>query len=143
MWHGYFGFENLNMNTTQRAELIAVLKTMGLYPNHKQPSHRNHWRKRPDDEVMIFEALFSEAKLTIAQWKDRLASIFGVSAGSIGHSASTQNFSGDGTETDLVIFSHSGTNYLRVALFGGVACAYQQSGDEVRAYLKLYEDDWE
>ena len=41
------------------------------------------------------------------------------------------------------VFSRSGTDYLRFALFGGISASWTESGDECRAYLKANIEDWE
>lgn len=139
-WHGYIGIENLALNVTQRTTLITALKALGPASN-RQPAKLCHWRTRLDGEAIILEALFDEDNLTIAKFKDRLASIFGVAAGDIGHATVQRSFAG-GT-TPVVTFSYAGTDRLRFALFGGVGAAWQESGDECRGYLALNVDDWE
>ena len=114
-WHGYIGIENLNLNDTQRGELIQALRSLGP-SSDPQPARLCHWRTRLDGEAAIFEALFDESNLTVAKFKNRLGSIFGVDPAAIDHSIITRHFS-EGN-TPVVTFSYLGTDYLRFAPFG-------------------------
>lgn len=139
-WHGYFAVENINLNTTQRQTLIAELRALGP-ASDPQPARLNHWRTRTDNEAAIFEALFNENALTIQTFKDRLGVIFGVDPSTIGHTVNQVTF--DTLPTPVVVFSRSGTNYLRFAAFGGVGATWPDSGDECRAYIKANQGEWE
>lgn len=140
MWHGYFGIENLNLNAAQRATLVAALRALGP-ASDPQPARLCHWRTRNDGQAAIFEALFNENVLTIAVWKQRLGAIFGVDPSTIDHALVILHFGGG--NTPVVTFSRTGTDYLRVALFGGVGAAWGDSGDEARAYLAANAAEWE
>lgn len=140
MWHGYIGFENEGLSTSQRATLVSELRLLGP-TSDPQPARLCHWRTRLDGEAAIFEALFNENNLTVARWKQRLGAIFGVDPDTISHSAVNRSFGG-GT-TPVVTFSRGGIDYLRVALFGGVGAEWNESGDECRGYLFLYRNEWE
>ena len=140
MWHGYFAIEDINLTDNQRDTLVAVLRNLG--PDlHPSPACLNHWRTRLDGDAAIFEALFDEDMLTLQAFKDRLAAILSVDPATIDHSLTLYHFA-DG-DTPVAIFSRTGTDYLRMALFGGPDATWQESGDEVRAYLALYADQWE
>lgn len=139
MWHGYFGIENLNLNPSQRDTLVSALRALGPATD-PQPARLCHWRTRLDGQAAIFEALFDEDVLTVATWKNRLATIFGVYPSTIDHATVTQHFAGG--STPVVTFSRGGTDYLRVALFGGVGAAWHESGDECRAYIAANSGDW-
>lgn len=140
MWHGYFGIENLALNDTQRADLINVLRSLGPSSN-LLPARLNHWRTRLDGQAAIFEALFSEDALTIAAFQGRLATIFGVQPETIEYAVTTPIF--HVLPTPTVVFSRTDTDYLRLALFGGLSASWHESGDECRAYLADFADDWE
>ena len=140
MWHGYFGIENLALNDTQRADLVAALQALG--PSFDPlPARLNHWRTRLDGQAAIFEALFDEDTLQIPVFKNRLAAIFGVQPDTIDHAVTTPTF--QAIPTPVIVFSRTGTDYLRVALFGSLAASWRESGDECRAYLALYQEQWE
>ncbi len=139
-WHGYFAIEDLNLTNAQRDTLIDVLKNLGPETN-PSPACLNHWRTRLDGDATIFEALFNDAALTIDAFKERLGAIFDVDPATIDHTLTVRHF-GDG-DTPVAIFSRTGTDYLRMALFGGPHATWQESGDEVRAYLALYADQWD
>lgn len=140
MWHGYFAIENLALSDNQRADLIAALRALG--PDaHPQPACLNHWRTRPDGDAAIFEALFDTDHLTVDAFKTRLAAIFDLDPETIDHSLTSQTF--DTLPTPIATFSRTTTDYLRMALFGGTAATWIQSGDEARAYLALYAGDWD
>ena len=139
-WHGYFGIENLNLNDSQRDTLVAALRALGP-ASHPQPACLCHWRTRLDGQAAIFEALFDEDHLAVDAFRQRLGTIFGVSWVTIGYDVSQQTFAT--LPTPIVVFSRLGVDYLRVALFGGVGAEWMASGDECRAYLKLYAAQWE
>ena len=140
MWHGYFAIEDINLNDTQRDTLLEVLKKLGP-ETHPSPACLNHWRTRLDNDAAIFEALFNEDLLSIDAMKDRLAAIFDISPATIDDDLTIFHF-GDGN-TPVVVFSRNGTDYIRMALFGGVGATWEESGDECRAYLALFADQWE
>jgi hypothetical protein len=45
--------------------------------------------------------------------------------------------------TPVVVFSAGGTDYLRMALFGGSAASWDQSRTEALAYLAAHIEEWE
>ncbi len=139
-WHGYFGIEDLNLTTTQRATLIAALLNLGPVTS-RRPPYLNHRRMRLDGKAAIFEALFNQDHLTIQVWKTRLAALFGVDPATVDHTVITRHFAtGD---TPVVTFSRGGTDYLRIALFGGIGAQWHDSGHECRAYLMANSAQWE
>jgi hypothetical protein len=139
-WHGYFGIENLALNDNQRSTLVQALRALGP-ASDPQPARLCHWRTRPDGQAAIFEALFDEDVLTIQAWKVRLAALFDVDPGTVDHALVTAHFAGG--DTPVVTFSRGGTDYLRVALFGGVGATWPDSGDECRAYILANLAEWE
>ena len=142
--HFYMGVENLNLNDAQRAILIAELRALGPPREgddaERQPARLNHWRTRLDGQAAIFEANFNEDALTVETFKRRLGAIFGVSWVTIGASTQIAHFAGG--DTPVVTFSRTGTDYLRVALFGGVGASWEESRLETLGYLKLYAAEW-
>ena len=138
-WHGYFGIENLGLDAEQRATLVNALRALG--PDaHRSPACLNHWRTRLDGQAAIFEARFEEAALTVDAFKDRLAAIFDINRDAIDHDLTTVRY-GSGSTT-IAVFQHGGTDYLRMALFGGLLSTWHESGDECRAYLALHAEEW-
>lgn len=143
MVHVYFGIENLTLNDEQRALLVEALRALGPGA-HPSPACLCHWRTRLDGQAAIFEALFNEDAISIDAFKKHIGSIFGISWVTIGHSINSQTF--DVLPTAVVTLSRTGTDYLRMAVFGydgGDWPAWEQSGGECRAYLALYRDLWE
>jgi hypothetical protein len=140
MWHGYFAIEDLNLNVSQRQTLVGEL--CGLGPgSDPQPARLCHWRTRLDNRAVIFEASFQEDNLTVAKFKNRLGTIFGVSPDTIDTVVSQTTFGS--RPTPVVTFSRSGTDYIRMAAFGGVGASWSESGYEARAYLQANADAWE
>lgn len=139
-WHGYFAVENLNLSASQRATLVGVLRQLGP-ASHPQPCMRNHRRVRLDGEAVIFEALFNEDDLTVAWFKQRLGAIFDVDPETIDHDLSNVTFVA--RQTPVVVFSRSGTDYLRMALFGGPGTTWEQSRIEAIGYLAANRAEWE
>ena len=139
-WHGYMGIENLNLSAGQRGTLVTALRALGP-GSDPQPARLNHWRTRLDNDAAIFEALFDEDNLTVTKFKQRLGTIFGVSWVTIG--SAVQNVTYVARQTQVVTFSRTGTDYLRVALFGGIGATWAESGIEVRGYLLANIAEWE
>lgn len=138
--HLYFGIENINLNAAQRSTLVGVLR--GLGPgSHPQPCMLCHWRTRLDNDAVIFEALFDEDNLTVDWFKDRLAAIFNVNPATIDHTLNNVTFVT--RQTLMAVFARNGTDYLRMALFGGTGATWGQSRIEVLGYLAANIDDWE
>ena len=139
VWHGYMGVENLALNGDQKALLVAELRGLGV-PEDPSPARRCHWRVRNDGEGVIFEAAFDEDALTVERFRRRLGTIFGVSWVTIGASVGSATFAA--RASPVVVFSRSGVDYLRVALFGGVDATWLESLREVLAYIALHPDLW-
>lgn len=137
--HQYYGIENLALTNPQRDTLVAALQSLGV-DNGGLPHRRCHWRIRPDNQAVIFEALFDDTTLTIAAMKNRLAAIFNVSAGTISHSVATPTFAA--LPSPVVTFTRTGTDYLRAVAFGGVSATREQSRLEALAYLAANAEDW-
>lgn len=139
----YLAIENLSLDSTQQATLVIALRALGPSA-HPQPACLNHWRTRLDNQAGIFEALFATDDISIEAFKKRLGSIFGVSWVTIGHSVNIVEFSA--LPTAVVTFSRTGTDYIRMAIFGYAGedwPSWRQSGDECRAYLALHRAEWE
>ena len=139
-WHGYMGIENLNLSAGQRGTLVTALRALGP-GSDPQPARLNHWRTRLDNDAAIFEALFDEDNLTVTKFKQRLGSIFGVSWVTIG--SAVQNVTYVTRQTQVVTFSRTGTDYLRVALFGGIGATWAESSVEAQGYLLANIAEWE
>lgn len=139
-WRGYFGIESLALTDPQKTLLVAELE--GLGPSeHPQPAYLNHWRYRLDNQAAIYEALFDFGQLTIAKTKTRLGAIFGISPVTIGHTVTETDFAG--LATLVITFSRTGTDYIRMALFGGLGSSYEDSHAEVLGYLFANLDQWQ
>jgi hypothetical protein len=131
----YIGIENLGLNDSQRATLVEELKRLGRqdYPN---PCLNNHWTTRPDNQAVIFEALFEEELWTIEQIKQRLATIFGINVSLITHSVANSQYG------PLVTFTRT-TERLRMVVFGGVNATYDESHAACLTYLLDHQAAWE
>lgn len=141
-WLGYFAVENLNMNDNQKDTLVAELRQLGPSPEtENRPNHLCHWRTRLDNEAAIFEARFNEDALTVEAFTNRLANIFGVDPSTIDVDISQLDFAGHGTT--VAVFARTGTNYLRMALFGTKQATWDESHEEVLAYLASNLEAWE
>jgi len=140
MWHGYLAIENLVLNAAQRGLLVDALRALGP-GNDPQPSHLCHWRTRLDNDAAIFEALFDENYLTVEAFRRRLGTIFGVDWTTIGSTLSQVAFAE--RQTPVVVFSRSGVDYLRMALFGGPLATWEQSRTETLAYLAANQEQWD
>jgi hypothetical protein len=139
-WRGYFAIEDLNLSAGQRQTLVGVLRQLGP-ARHPQPAHLCHWRTRLDGQAAFFEAAFNEDNLTVTAFKARLAAIFGVDPATIDHSTQSVTFAI--RPTPVVTFSRGGTDYLRMAPFGGPGATWDESRVEVLAYLAANRSEWE
>ena len=143
MWHGYWGIENLALNDTQRDTIVDELRRLGP-SSDPQPARLNHWRTRLDGQAAIFEALWDEQYITIDTFKQRLAALFNIDPETIDHDTNLVTFAA--RQSAVVTFSRNGTDYLRTVFFGyagGEFPEWDESGDEARAYLALFADEWE
>lgn len=138
--YGYFGMENLAMTNPQRNTLAAELVLLGQEDNGA--CHRRmRSRVRLDNQAVIFRAVFDENQLTPTALRNRLATIFGVSANSI---TPTVNLAG--YLTQVITFNRLGTDYLWCVLFGkpnGGWPTIQQSRDAAAAYIAANLAQWE
>lgn len=132
----YLGVENVALTAPQRQTLIDALKALGP-SSDPSPARLNHWRVRLDGDAVIFESAFDDSLLTVAQFKTRLAAIFGVAVGSI-TSATTNPASGT-----LLTFSYQAVARVRVLLFGGSTATYAESQAAAQAYLATNAALWE
>ena len=140
-WHGYIGFEDINLSAGQRSTFIAALKDLGLLNNGSDTSKRNQSRPSLDGSKLIVEAAFDDSNLLPAAFKQRLADIFGVAVGTISHVNNPVTF--DTLSSPVVTFSHGGQDKLRVALFGNVSSTWNQSRLEEHAYRAANSAEWE
>ena len=128
----------------QRGLLIDALRALGP-SSHPSPAFLNHWRTRLDGQAAIYEALWEKDKITIQAFKNRLGAIFGVDPDSIDHSVNQVVFAV--RDSAVVTFSRTGTDHIRVVFFGYAGDDdwpnWDESGDEARAYLNLYQEEWD
>lgn len=139
-WHGYMAVEDLALNGVQRETLMATIRRLGTNDD-PMPDRRNHWRVRNDSRAVIFEAAFDEQTLTVEVFKTRLAGIFGVNANTVDDRLTSITL--DKRATPVETYSRGGTDYLRIALFGGTDATWKESATEARAYLTAHRDAWE
>lgn len=139
--HLYIGIEALNMTGGQIATLANALQMLGKEDGGDSPSRRMQpLPVRPDGRAAIFEAVFDENDLTIVAVKNFLANAFGVATNTITQSVALATF-GSGL-TPIVTYIHSGQNRVRFAVFGGVSATWEESRQDVKAYLALNRADW-
>lgn len=143
MWHGYFGLEDLNLTAPQRQTLRDAIRQ--FFADNQvptgQPAQILQIRMSLNGRKVIFEALFDEQFLTVDRFKTFLANTFGVAVGQIANVNSTLDLGGK--DSPLITFSRSGTNYIRVVLFGGVGASYEESRVACLAYLNSARAEWD
>ena len=137
--HLYLGIENLALTNGQRNTLVAQLQALGQR-NGGLPNERNHWRTRPDDDAVLFEAMFDDTNLTALQMRTWLASIFSVNISLITSTLTTPTFSV--RQSQVLTFTYQSVARLRSVAFGGVAATWEQSRVEVLAYLAANAAVW-
>lgn len=136
----YLGMENIALTNPQKQQLITHLQGLGLFNSDPNPSRRNHWRIRPDNEAAIFEAVFDDDTISIQAVKNRLGIIFGVDPAQISHSIASPSFGG--FTTHVVTFTYLAVQRLRTAAFGTLSGTWAQSNAEVRGYLLANAAVW-
>ena len=135
-WHGYFGIENINLNTAQKSDLVDALKEPGNN-TAPQPCYRNHRRFRLDGDAAIFEARWNKDNIVADKFKQYLGNIFGIDPATIDHVITTPG------SNIVAVFSRGGTDYLRIAFFGGLSCTWEESRQAVLTYLRINRELWD
>lgn len=136
MTRQYYGVENLGLTAPQRQTLVTALQALGDNSN-PNPSRRNHWRIRTDNDAVIFEGLFDDAHWTVQAITNRLATIFGVDPSTIIATTTSTQYG------PVVTFARpAGTNRLRLVAFGGLLAAYNDSHAAAIAYLIANSAAW-
>lgn len=136
MTRQYYGIENLGLTAPQKQTLITALQALGDNAN-LNPSRRNHWRIRTDNDAVIFEAQFNYADWTVQAITNRLATIFGVDPSTITATTSSTQYG------PVVTFDRpAGTNRLRLVAFGGFLATYAESHNAAIAYLIANAAAW-
>lgn len=135
-WHGYIYLENIALNATQRANLVAALRALGNQTgNH--PHLISQFGVRLDNEAAIFEAVFADNDLTVSRVKQYLADVFGISPNQIDHVATSNQY---GT---LLTLSRGGTDRIRLGMFGGVGASWETSRQATNQYLIDFKGLWD
>lgn len=139
-WHGYFVVERLNIGISNWNALIVLFEAMGT-ESSPIPAFNNHWRKRIDDNAVIYESMFDTSEVSISAFKQMLADEFGVPVEDIEDVQTEESYAG-GT-TIVWTFLYNAVERFKVERFGGSGSTWTQSGDECRGYLFFYRDEWE
>lgn len=137
--HLYLGLENLALTDPQKLLIVDQLKTLGQR-NSGLPHVRNHWRVRPDNDALIFEAVWDDANLTALQMRTWLAGIFGVALAQVTSNLTTPTFSV--RQSQVLTFTYQSVARLRSVAFGGVSATREQSRIEALAYLTANAGAW-
>ena len=141
MWHGYIALQDLGMNQTQRQTLWQVFKDLSPATLDNQPKHLNQFRLSLDEKKAILELLFDDEDVSISAFRIMLANTFDVSYVMITWNTTRREYGW--SWTPIWTFGRNGTNYFRVALFGGVGADWLQSKDAALDYLRQNIEDWE
>jgi hypothetical protein len=131
----YYGIEAINLTLVQRQTLVDALQRLGAN-QHPNPSHRCHWRVRLDNLAVIFEAEFDDADWTVDGVKTRLANLLGINANLVTSAVSQTQYG------PVVTYSRSGDR-LRLVAFGGLLATWDESHDQVLAYLAANTSAWD
>lgn len=141
MWHGYVGFQDLNLTGQQRNTLWDAFRNLSPALVTGQPQHANQFRVSLDGSKAVCELLFADGVITIEAVKQRLANLFGVQVGNIGAAQISLEYGW--SHSPVWTFSYGGINYFRVVVFGGVGADWLQSRDAARDYIRRSSQDWE
>jgi hypothetical protein len=141
MWHGYVGFQDLNLTSAQRQTLWDAFRSLPPALVTDQPKHLNQFRISLDNTKAICELLFDDDAITIAGIRQRLANLFGVQAGNIG--VDQQSIELGWSHSPVWTFIYGGTAYLRVVVFGGIGADWLQSRDAALDYVRRNLEEWQ
>ncbi len=141
MWHGYVGFQDLNLTRNQRRVLWNVFRDLPPAMLTGQPKHLNQFRVSLDNKKAICELLFNEGDITIANIKKKLATLFGVDEGNI--STAQKSIEYGWSHSPVWTFAYNSTNYFRVVVFGGVGADWLQSKDAAKDYIRRNIEEWD
>lgn len=134
--HFYIGIEDLGLTGPQRAAIVQAFKNIpGVNPENNA-CFKNHWKVSLDGDKAIFEARFNTDHLTVSSIKNYLASAVGVNANLIS-AATTQS-----TYGTVLTFSAGGNDKLRMIAFSGIDSTWEESRQQVFAYLQANSGDW-
>jgi hypothetical protein len=129
MWHGYIGFEFLNVTDAQKQAIANALHALG--PQHDIPCHLNHFVWDESGTRVIFEALFDEDTITLTKVKHYLANAVGINPDIVSDNVTSTAF---GLLVTLVV---GGINRLRFCVFGGINSDYTTSHSSAIVYEEL------
>lgn len=136
-WHGYLAVEDLALTSDQRAAIVSAFRALG--PTRQEtdwPPFLNQLRVNIDSSKAIFEARFNQAHLTTENVVQFLADAAGANPANI-TPVVTQTARGP-----LLTLSAGGTPQMRMLLFAGVNATWEESRQQVLAYLAANPDEW-
>ena len=140
--HVYIAIEDLGLNPSQRQRVFDAVQT--FYQAHQvatdQPHERWHGRFNVDRTQAIFEALFDDAQLSVATFKQLLAAEFDRDPGEIASRRQDTTLAAE--PSPFWTFSYNGTDYFRVGVFGGLGASREQSRQEAQQYIQNQPSDW-
>ena len=135
-WRGYIYIESLSMTSGQRQTLVQALQAWGVRNDSTRPNERNHWRVRPDNLAVIFEAVFDDSLMTAVAMRNRLAALFGVAQASVTYATTHPSYG------VVVTYTYNSIARLRLGVFGGVGASYADSRAACQAFLLANAAAW-
>ncbi|MFU8772229.1 MAG: hypothetical protein ACNA8H_07400 [Anaerolineales bacterium] len=132
----YYGVEDLGLTAQQRQAIVQAIQALGYNNQHPNPAWRNHWRIRPDNLAVIFEAAWNTEDWTIENVKNYLANAVNVDPNIVDHRVQAIKYG------DMITFSVGTTDYLRIVAFGGFSSNYEQSHEAVLEFLFDFKEQW-
>ena len=141
MWHGYFVIEQLaDLPDEDWEKILSTANGLGPAVDG-QPCNLNHWRQRLDGRAVLYEALFTEQRISEGQWKVLIGAMLGVPPPQMELARDVASYAGN--STDETTYSHDGDEFATIRWFAGMGAPWMDSGDECRGYLKLHQAQWE
>lgn len=135
-WHGYLGIEDLALTTEQRAAILAAFGALGPGAS-ENPAHLLHRRVAIGGDKAIYEALFNEDNLTIANVKQFLANAVGIDPQIIDHTLTQPAYG------PMVTYTVASVDRMRFLFFGGLTADWEESRVACGAYMSAYLSQWE
>jgi hypothetical protein len=135
--HIYFAVQRQEIGANNWAALLDTFENMGT-ADSPMPAWNTHWASFDEGNTVIYESVFDTAEVSIAAFKDLLATEFGIDVEDIAHDIGAENYAGHGTTTWQ--FKYNDVDRFKILRFGGGAATWAKSQAEARGYTLGQEE---
>jgi hypothetical protein len=138
-WRGYFVVEQGAIGSGNWAALQVLYESMGSHGT-PFPMYNTHWRTSLAGEAVIYESRFDPEEVSIEEFKQLLATEFGVPVEDIDHTQAVVSYSGS-IDTMVWEFLYNAVVRFTVRRFGRGG-SWNESRIEGLAYIDTYGPLW-